>query len=199
MDAMALLKKAKKEKDPKEQYALLLEAEMLDESHPDIQRALLYLGNGYLYAPGDLRRIRCYPFHSFEHPEYYSETDQQALVHSLLHHPRMGKCLAFSPDPAAFQREFFTSLALDYITIFIREDRSHLPFLFSHLSQRKLPKWLAHPMSDVIRNIFLCPFLSLEEQSMLAGCFYRACYQYLAGAVDPLNICLGAEICALIQ
>ena len=83
--------------------------------------------------------------------------------------------------------------------MFIRNERSHVPALFGFVPPKRLVKFLSLPAADVIRNIFLCPFLSENEQTLLSGIFYRAFYQYVNGQTETLDHALGEEIRALIQ
>lgn len=199
MDAMMLLRQAQQQEKPEKKYDLLKKAHALAPDSLPVLQEMLLTGDYDRWPRGDLRRIGCYLFHGFEHPEQHPEEEQQRMALEFFHSSLLDQCLALADDPQAFLKEYFTALGANYISIFIREDRAHMPYLFGYLATRKIPRYLAAPMGSVIRNIFLCPFLTGEQQSLLAGCFYRACYQYLEGQTGPLDENLGASICALIR
>lgn len=199
MDDITLLRQAQQEERPDKKYGLLKQALSLSPDSLPVLREMLVMGDYDRWPRGDLRRIGCYLFHGFEHPEQHTEEEQARMAAELFHSPLLDRCLALSDDPKEFLWEYHSALAANYVRIFIREDHSHLPYLFGFLAARKIPCYLARPMGDVIRNIFLCPFLSEEEKSRLAGCFYRACHQYLEGQTGPLDENLGASVCALLQ
>ena len=192
---------AKKEKDPLKKHVLLSQAERIAPDDLSIQKELLMLGDLYKRdgKNPDLRLIKCYLFHSFEHPECHEESEQESMAREIFDHPRLQKCLSLAPVPQEFFKEYLHDLADAYIDLFIRNERSHVPSLFGFVPPKRLIKCISLPAADVIRNIFLCPFLSLEEQSLLAGAFYRAFYQYVDGQSETLDGALGQEIRALIE
>jgi len=194
-----MLEKILQEKSPQKRYQLLKAAENTDEHSLALQKELLLMGDYDRFPQGDLRRIGCYALHSFEQPHRHAEEEQQQMAEGIFHAPRLEACLALVPDPGMFLREYLTALSTNYIRIFIRGESAHMPFPFGLFASRRLPRRLSLPMGNVIRNIFLCPFLSEEEQTLLAGCFYRACYQDLEGRTGPLDENLVAAICALIR
>ena len=196
--AASLLEQALKETNPDKKYALLTEAEKTEGGSLALHKALLLLGDREGYPPGDPRRIRCYALHSLQHPLQHSEQEQQLMAHDLFHHPRLEECLLLSRDSQALLKEYLTALSEQYIQIFLLGDRNMHAF-FPLFSRRRIIRRLSLAMGDVIRNIFLSPFLAGEEQSLLAGCFYRACHSQLSGRTDDLDEALGAEICALIR
>ena len=192
---------AQKEKDPLKKHVLLSQAERIAPDDLAVQRELLMLGDIYKRdrKNPDPRLIKCYLFHIFEHPEAHAEDEQARLAREFFDHPRLQKCLALSPVPQAFLKEYLQALSDAYIDLFIRNERSHVPSLFGFVPPKRLIRFISFPAADVIRNIFLCPFLSLDEQTLLAGAFYRAFYQYVDGQSETLDGALGQEIRALIQ
>ena len=190
----------KRKQGPRERYEALLRAEQENPKDLSVQRALLLLGNQWK-ADGknpDPSLIKCYLFHSFEHPECHDEETLQKMAREFFDAPRLQACMALASRPEEFLREYLAELAGQYVDIFIWHQKEHVPSLFGFVPPKKIPKFLALPMGDVIRNIFLSPFLSLEEQQLLSGVFYRACYGFLQGQTEPLDAYLGAEIRALI-
>lgn len=179
---------------PEMQEQALLQAEARSPEDLRVQRALLMLGDLPRRDPRkpDRHLIKCYLFHGFECPEDYDEPAQQAMARALLDHPRLRRCLALSRDPDAFLREYLTELSGKYIDMFLLSERQRLPQLFGFTLPRRVPVYLAAPAAAILRNIFLCPFLSQEEQQLIAGCFYRAYYQALGGQTGPLDEALGA-------
>ena len=203
--------KGKKEEMPREEAALLqcaageksvpgkrkylLQAEALFPESLALQKELLLLGEE---AEG-WKSLKCFLLHAFEHPEMHTEEEEKSMAREIFSHPRLEKCLRLSPDPQAFMQAYLSAICGQYIEIFIENQREHVPGLLGYVMPGRLRKYFALPMGDVIRNIFLCPFLSAEEQSLLAGVFYRACFRHLNGQTDALDGQLGEEIRALIR
>ena len=185
---------------PADSERALLQAEALAPSDLRVQRALLMLGELPRRDPRnpDRHLIKCYLFHGFECPEAYDEAAQRFMARALLDHPRLRRCLALSPDPDGFLREYLIALSGQYIHMFLLGERGHLPTLFGFTLPRRVPVAMAEPAAAILRNIFLCPFLTEAEQGLIAGCFYRAYYQALSGQTGPLDEALGA-VRALIQ
>ena len=73
-----------------------------------------------------------------------------------------------------------------------------LPFEMLHWDFMK-NAFLAIPAYDVISNIFLSPFLNEEEQTLLAGAFYRAYHAHMDGRTEPLDEKLGVLLGKLIR
>lgn len=192
---------ARQEKDPLKKQVLLAQAERIAPEDLAIQKELLLLGDLYKRdgKNPDPRLIKCYLFHIFEHPECHAEEEQEKMAREIFHHPRLQRCLSLAPVPQEFLKDYLLSLSDAYIDIFIRNERSHVPALFGFVPPKRLIRFLSLPAADVIRNIFLCPFLTQEEQALLAGSFYRAFYQYVNGQTEKLDETLGEEIRALIQ
>ena len=184
----------------KERYEQLLIRERENPGDLAVQRELLLLGDNWKKdgRNPDPSLIKCYLFHAFEHPEAHDEQQQENMAREFFDAPRLQTCLALAKDPDAFMKEYLGEMARSYIDIFIWHQKEHVPSLFGFVPPKRIPRYLAIPMGDVVRNIFLCPFLSLEEQQLLAGVFYRACYGFLNGQTEHLDAALGAEIRALI-
>lgn len=197
----ALLGLAQKSPDPKIKREYLLRAEALSLQSLAVQKELLLLGDLWRRDGRNPRPdlIKCYLLHAFEHPQAHDEETQRRMARELFDHPQVQKCLALTKDAAAFLREYLEQLSTQYVEIFIQGQREHVPGFLGYALPRRLPRYWAAPMGDVIRNIFLCPFLSVAEQQMLAGAFYRACYRCLEGRTEALDRALGAEIRALLQ
>lgn len=196
-----LLAQAKNSRDPKAQREYLLRAEAYAPQCLAVQEELLLLGNLW---QRDGRRpnpalIKCHLLHAFEHPENYDEETQRHMARELFDHPQAQKCLALAENKAAFLEDYLGRLCAQYVEIFILGQREHVPGLLGYAIPRRLPRYWARPMGDLIRNVFLCPFLSIAEQQMLAKAFYRACYRCLGGDTKALDGALGAEICALLR
>ena len=190
----------KRKQEIRQRYEALLQAERENSQDLSVQRALLLLGNQWK-ADGenpDPSLIKCYLFHAFEHPECHDEEAQKKMAREFFDDSRLHMCLALAPRPEEFMREYLAELAGQYVDIFLWHQKEHVPSLFGFVPPKRIPKYLALPMGDVIRNIFLSPFLSQEEQQLLSGVFYRACYGFLQGQTEPLDTYLGAEIRALI-
>lgn len=200
-EVQALLSRAQREKNPRAQYECLMRAREMDGGNLAIEEALLMLGNLWQRnaRQPDPRLVKCYLFHAFEHPEAHAEEDQRRMARELFDHPQLARCISLTEKPDEFLKRYLMNLSAQYLEIFIRGQRGHVPFLFGFVPPKRLPMYLAVPMGDVIRNIFLCPFLAENEQRLLAGAFYRACYQHLDGQTDALDADLGASIRALIQ
>lgn len=181
----------------KSRYEALLKAEAENPQDLSVKRELLLLGNGWR-MDGDPASIKSYLFHGFEHPEMHDEEDLQRMAREFFDDPRLKRCLQLAGQPSDFIREYLRELSGRYIDMFIWHQKEHVPSLFGFVLPKRLPGYLAVPMGDVIQNIFLCPFLSVEEQQMLAGAFYRACYEFLNGQTAHLDDYLGADIRALI-
>lgn len=199
-DPTLLLCMAQAETDPVEKYARLTAAETLAPEDLSVQRALLMLGKLYRRdgRTPNARLIKYYLFHIFEHPEAHPEKEQQEMAREFFDHPRLKRCLALSHDPEAFLREYLREMAESYIHVFIEGDSSHGVSLLGMPLAGKKDGRLARPVADVIRNILLCPFLTVEEQLLLGRIFYQAYYRYAEGRTRTLDGLLGPEICGLL-
>ncbi|MBE5782415.1 MAG: hypothetical protein E7329_03760 [Clostridiales bacterium] len=184
----------------RERYEQLLMKEQENPGDLSVQRELLLLGDHWKKdrKNPDPSLIKCYLFHVFEHPESHSEAQQKKMAREFFDAPRLKKCLALAKDPEAFMKEYLGEMAREYVDIFIWHQKEHVPSLFGFVPPKRIPLYLSLPMGDVIRNIFLCPFLSVAEQQLLSGAFYRACYGFLNGQTEHLDENLGAEVRALI-
>lgn len=196
----ALLSAARACMDPKEKHALLTQAAALDPRDLAVQREILLLGDLWQRdgRHPDVTLIKCHLLHGFEHPEQYDEPAQRRMARELMDHPQVRLCLGIANDGPGFLQEYLQTLSRQYIETFIVPARGHVPGLLGYVMPRRLCRYLSAPMADVIRGIFLCPFLESDEQRLLAGAFYRACYGYLEGRVQALDGNLGAAICALL-
>lgn len=199
-DPALLLQMAREEKDALRQHEMLLKAEALAPEDLPVQRALLLLGELYKRdgRTPNVRLIKFYLFHIFEHPEAHSEEEQREMARELFDHPRLRKCMALSPEPNKFLREYLREMAENYMRVFIEGDASHGVRLLGVAFAGRREVRLARPMADVIRNILLCPFLSAEEQEMLSRVCYRVFYAALDGHTGALDGLLGPEICGLL-
>lgn len=196
--APALLRMAASTSDPRLRFAMLDKARTLAPDDLSVRRALLMHGRAHLCPRdcADYSYIKCWLLHAFEHPEKHTEEQQQAMARELFDSPDLSACLEIAPDREKFLSDYLYDLCLNYARIFIAGESAHMPGIFGFTSQKKMPEYLARPAADVIRNIFLCPFLSAEEQTLLAGRFYRAYSLSVGGQVEPLDQALGEEICA---
>ena len=199
-DPIRLLQMAQAEKDAAKKHALLLEAEKRAPENADIQRALLLLGELYRRdgRTPNMRLIKCWLFHAFEHPEAHAEEEQREMAREFFDHPQLQKCLSLSPDREQFLREYLKDMAESYVEIFIQGDSSHFASVLGVPLALKRERFLAPPSADVIRNIFLCPFLTEREQEMLGRSFYQAFYRAVHGHTEALDEALGPELCGLL-
>lgn len=191
---------ARAEKDPLRKHRLLEEAVKLAPDMLNVRREILMLGELYRRdgkAP-NMRLIKCYLFHIFEHPEAHSEEEQEEMARELFDAPELKACLTLSDEPENFLKEYLLELAGVYVDVFITGDKSHAPALFGFPVTRNIEDYWARPAADVIRNVFLCPFLSETEKKQTAEAFYKAFYQAVKGRTAALHENLGAEICALL-
>ena len=199
--AETLLAQARKSHDPQAKREYLLRAEALSPQSLAVQEELLLLGDLWRRdgRRPDPALIKCHLLHAFEHPEIYDEDAQRRMARELFDHPQVQKCLALAENKVGFLDEYLERLSAQYVELFIQSQREHGPGLLGCALPGRLARYWAAPMGCVIRNIFLCPFLSTAEQQTLAKGFYRACYRCLGGDTKALDSALGAEICALLQ
>ena len=198
MTVMELIHEARMAQDPRHAYALLKRAEVLAPDSIEVQRALLMHGRLHerdRRAP-DFSVIKSYLLHAFEHPEKHSEEQQRQMVRELFDDKRLQHCLALAQDPQAFLRDYLKDLAQEYMRIFIAGDNSHVPRVFGISNRSSMHRYLAVPAADLLHNVFLCPFLSEEEQLQVGKAFYEAFYRQVDGNTKELDRKLGAQLCA---
>lgn len=200
-DAQVLYGMAKAEEDPARKHEMLSLAAQLAPEKLNIQREILMLGNLYRRdgRKPDLRLIKFYLFHAFEHPEAHSEAEQKEMARELFDAPQLRLCLSLAPDPDAFLKEYLQDLAASYMDVFIAGDARHNPAILGIPLTRRVDAYWALPTADTIRNLFLSPFLSEEEARLAATAVYKAFYQATRGQTTALDENLGAQICALLQ
>lgn len=201
MNVLDLLYAAKTTDDPKYAHACLTRAEILAPDSLDVQRALLL--HGKLHErdkrAADYAVIKSWLLHAFEHPEQHTEEEQKRMSRELFDEKRLQNCLKMTADPDAFLASYLDGLCDEYMRIFIAGEASHAPRVFGLGSKTMLHKYLANPVSDMIHNIYLSPFLSAQEQAQLARCVYKAFYRYVSGEVKQLDTLLGAELTARLN
>jgi len=192
-----LLHEAKVTDDPVFAYACLKRAEIMAPDSLEVQRALLMHGRLHERGRvvGDYSVIKCYLLHSFEHPEKHSQQEQEQMARELFNDPYLKNCLDLSPQPEAFMKDYLAELCAEYMHIFIAGDTSHAPLVFGLATKGMLHRYLAKPTNDLLRNALSSPWLSVEEQLLLARGFYQAFYRQMDGQTKELDILLGAEIC----
>ena len=200
MDETDLLYEAGRSDDPAYAYACLKRAETLDPDSLAVQRALLMLGRLHERGkkPADYSLIKSYLLHSFEHPEKYTEAALEAAADELFRGPRLQRCLDLAQDTRAFLEEYLDDLAAEYMRIFITGDSSHAPRVFGLSVKARLHSYLARPTADMIINALQSPFLTKEQQRLVARSVYRAFSRQMGGETKTLDSLLGAEICRVI-
>lgn len=196
-----LLILAEAAEDPKDRYAILLQAEKTDPNNLQVQRRLLLHGRWHERNPAkmDFSTIKCYLLHAFEHPEDHLPKEQQEMTRELFDDARLTRCLELTDNKPQFIREYLEDLSREYVHIFIAGDNRHVPRVFGFSLKSSLQKYLAVPAANIISNIFQSPSLNAEEARVLARAFYRAFYEYAHGQVSELDRLLGAEIRALLK
>ena len=196
MSVLDLLHAAKTADDPKVAYACLQRAEILAPDSLDVQRELLLLGRLHerdKRAP-DYSIIKSWLLHVFEHPEQHDEAQQRRMTRELFDEKRLQNCLKIAPDPDAFLASYLDALCDEYMRIFIAGEAAHTPRVFGVSMKSSLHKYLASPVSDMIHNIFLSPFLDEKEQGQLARSVYKAYHRFVSGEVKELDSLLGAQL-----
>ena len=199
-DAQLLFGMAKAEKDPARKHEILSRAARLAPDDLPIQREILMLGELYRRdgKRPNMRLIKFYLFHAFEQPETHSEAEQKEMARELFDAPQLRLCLSLARDPDAFFNEYLQDLAASYIDVFIAGSARHNPSFFGIPLSRRVETYWAMPAADIIRNLFLSPFLSQEEARRAAVAFYKAFSRAVRGQTAALDENLGAEICALL-
>lgn len=192
-----LLHEAKVTDDPVFAHACLKRAEIMAPDSLDVQRALLMQGRLHERGrvAGDYSVIKCYLLHCFEHPEKHSQQEQEQMAREIFDNPHLKNCIALSPQPEAFLKDYLTELCAEYMHIFIAGDTSHAPAIFGLATKGMLHRYLAKPSNDLLRNVLSSPWLSAEEQLLLARSFYQAFHRQMEGQTKELDKLLGAEIC----
>lgn len=196
-----LLILAEAAEEPKDRYAILLQAEKADPDNLQVQRKLLLHGRWHERNPAkfDFSVIKCYLLHAFEHPEDHQPQEQQRMTRELFDDERLLRCLELTDNKPQFIREYLEDLAREYMQIFVSGDNRHVPRVFGISFKGSLVKYLAYPAKDIISNIFQSPYLNAEEARMLAQAFYRAFFEHAHGQVGELDKLLGPEIRALLK
>lgn len=197
MSLAELLHEARVTDDAVYAKACLDRAEILAPDSLEAQRALLMHGRLHERGrdPGDFSVIKCYLLHGFEHPEEYSEEALRRQAQELFCDPRLKACLALSPDPEGFLKDYLAELSQQYMHLFVAGDSSHAPRLFGFSHRSSLPRYLAMPASDIIRNMLSSPFLDAEQQRLLARSFYEAFSRQMEGRTTELDRQLGPQLC----
>lgn len=192
-----LLHNAKVTDDPVLAFACLKRAEIMAPDSLEVQRALLMHGRLHERGrvAGDFSVIKCYILHSFEHPEKHSPQEQEQMARELFCDLHLKACLELSTQPEVFLKDYLAELCADYMRIFIAGDTSHAPAIFGLATKGMLHRYLAKPANDLLRNALSSPWLSLDEQLLLARSFYQAFYRQMDGQSRELDKLLGAEIC----
>ena len=192
-----LLHEARVTEDPVFAYACLMRAVIMAPDSLEVQRALLMHGRLHErgQVAGDFSVIKCYILHSFEHPEKHSPQEQEQMAREAFDDPRLKTCLELSTQPEVFLRDYLAELCADYMRVFIAGDTSHAPAIFGLATKGMLHRYLAKPANDLLRNVLSSPWLSLDEQLLLARGFYQAFYRQMEGQTKELDKLLGAEIC----
>lgn len=200
MNALQLLHAAKTADDPTFAYACLKRAEVLAPDSLDVQRALLLHGRLHErdQRRADYSIIKSWLLHAFEHPEKHPEEEQKRMARELFDDKRLLLCLSLAPSPDAFTESYLDALCDEYMRIFIAGEASHAPRIFGLSTKASLHKYLARPVSEMIHNVFVSPFLSEHEQGLLARCVYKAFYRYVSGEVRELDTLLGPQVTAAL-
>jgi hypothetical protein len=198
MSLEELLFEARTRQDPVQIHKALSLAEALSPDNLEVHRGLLMLGRLYQRNPRqpDFSLIKCYLFHSFEHPEHHREQALRDMARELFDDERLARCMQLSSDPDSFLRAYLEDLAREYMRIFVAGDTSHFPRVFGMSFKGGMQKYLAVPARDIITNMLCSPFLSPREAVLLARAFYRAYYEHAQGDVSALDELLGAAVCA---
>jgi len=187
--------------DPVRVYQALARAEQLAPEDLGIQRRLLLHGRLHERNPRDLdfSVIKSFLLNAFEHPEKHKPEDLRKMERELFDEPRLLRALELAPDRAAFLRGYLEDLSRDYMRIFISSDSGHVPKVLGFSFKGALPRYLAMPARDILKNIFSSPYLSREEAQVLAKAFYRAFFEQVQGETKALDAQLGPELLALLR
>ena len=201
MDVDTLYARGRSAEDPRDAHAFLARAEELDPTDLRIQKELLLRGDLHKRDSRNITFfvIKCYLLHGFEHPEKHSEDEKKMMARDLFDHERVHKCLAIAPDRTEFLKDYLYDLCREYVRLFIAGDTSHTRALLGITIASRQPLYLSIPAFDVLNNIFLCPYLTEEEQLLLGSAFYRAYHQHMEGRTEPLDERLGNMLGKLIK
>ena len=199
-DVTALLKLAKQEMDPVKRYQCLEKAKGIAPDSLAVCRALLMHGKAHLRPKDiiDFSFIPCYVLHAFEHPEKFDEKTQEKYARALFDDPNLAVCLALVTEKDEFMKTYLFDMCKEYLHIFIQNETSHIPKIMGFATTNNVAKHLAPPSGDVIMNIFLSPYITEQEQRLLAGHFYRAYGMMMGGETSQLDAYIGDEICSLL-
>ncbi len=201
MDVDTLYARGRSAQEPRDAHAFLTRAAALAPDDLRIQKELLLRGRLHERNPHNItfHVIKCYLLHAFEHPEAHDEAEQKRMAREIFDHEQLKVCLDIAPDREAFMKEYLHDLCAEYVRMFIAGDTSHTRAILGITIGSKQPAFLAIPAYDVISNIFLSPFLNEEEQTLLAGAFYRAYHAHMDGRTEPLDEKLGVLLGKLIR
>lgn len=201
LDADSCLRLANAADDPVYRHQLLKKADELAPNNLAVQRALLMLGRLHERDPKniDFSVIKCFALHVFESPDKHTEQDIREKTRELFDHPQLKKCLALSSDPDAFLRGYLEELCLEYIRVFLASSSAHSPSLLGFTLKHSAAKCLAAPIAKMLQNMLSSAYLRANEQTLLAGVFYRACHRYLNGETRYLDAALSPEVIKALQ
>jgi len=196
-----LLDIADTQEDPARVYEALSRAEQLAPEDLNIQRRLLLHGRLHERNPKnlDFSVIKSFLLNAFEHPEKHRPEDLRKMERELFDEPRLQRALELAQDRAAFLRSYLEDLSRDYMRVFISSDSSHVPKVLGFSFKGALPRYLAMPALDILKNVFSSPYLSREEAQVLGKAFYRAFFEQVQGETKVLDAQLGPELLALLR
>jgi hypothetical protein len=196
-----LLYIADTQEDPARVYEALSRAEQLAPEDLNIQRRLLLHGRLHERNPKnlDFSVIKSFLLNAFEHPEKHRPEDLRKMERELFDEPRLQRALELAQDRAAFLRSYLEDLSRDYMRVFISSDSSHVPKVLGFSFKGALPRYLAMPALDILKNVFSSPYLSREEAQVLGKAFYRAFFEQVQGETKVLDAQLGPELLALLR
>lgn len=200
-DANTLFTMAKATTSVERQYEYLTKAETLEPDNLLIQRELLMIGELYRRNPRypDVTLIKYYIFHIFQEPKAHNEEETRLMAREFFDHPRLLRCLELTDKKEEFMQDYLIDMSASYIRVFLEGDSQIVPSFLGFNFSKHGADFMAHPVYRIITNIYQCPYLSEEEQKLLAKMFYRAFSREMGGQTPKLDGLLGLRLPELLS
>lgn len=170
-EALEILARAEKQKDPKKRYKLYCDAQRIAPDSFEVNRALLY--HGRLHEPYgrkglDYSAFKCYLMNIFEHPGEYTATQMTEKLDELLEGEQLRRTLAASPDPDAFFAEYLRHLTDEYVTMFIHgRSANSVYFLGIRRTNDSAASQCAACVRTMLREVSICGRLNGAQREII--------------------------------
>ncbi|MCR4622794.1 MAG: zinc ribbon domain-containing protein [Clostridiales bacterium] len=133
----SILARADAETDQTKKRELLLEAKSRFPGDFEVEKRLLFQGRlGEKGGKPDFYRIPFWPLIALERPGEFSSRERSKMLDCFFGNPEIARVSALSPDPEAFEREYYEEMGFRYVDMFLKEANSNKYFLGFRRSER---------------------------------------------------------------